>query len=110
MGKGKPYSEASQWIRIDRNDYEIIKTLATALRVSERMAYTPIKETNGRLLEIAFRCIEEHGTDFAKPARHHQERERFKALAVKAGIKALSRSRRRGERGKDKKPRKRRAA
>jgi hypothetical protein len=99
-----------KWVRTTEADYEILKDIAIARGlVSRDGAKKPqIAQALEDALEIAYRCIQGHGAEFAKPSQHPKTRQGFKRLATKAGV-VLPAKRKRGQRGKDKKPRRRAA-
>ena len=92
-------------VRIYNETYQTIRHVTSCrVAIGERPEPTGAEIIEG-LLEIAFRCLEEHGSDFAKPYLPKEALRRAKAL-ISARVVA---KRRRGQRGCDKRPRKKRA-
>jgi len=108
LGQGRSAkTEGYQTIRITRGTYEIIRTLSNGRRVARGEKEPTLPEIVDDLLEVAFRCIEDHHTDFAKPfqGREALERARIKVMRESNQIR---RPPGRPPGVKDSKPRKRR--
>ena len=109
MGRRRIMEEPyTKWLRVTEADYEIIERFAVTRSAipQDGSRKPPLAPALEELLEIAYRCIADHDAEFSKPARHQ------KALEVRRRVKSLPKThkRKRGQRGKDIRPRKRRSA
>lgn len=74
-------------VRCYNETKDMLHNLSAARKLQGTLSRATTAEALDDLLEVAFRCIADHGADFSKPARHHnalnKAKRKIKDLAAK---------------------------